>query len=177
MKKVIVFGLFLYMLFLGHTVVDLISEDDSVESLIRMLKQLDFSHKERLSKYKAWFYAKECGRRYEVSPVLIMAIIHVESSFKTKAVSSKGCKGLMQLCDHISRKYNVNPWHPYENICGGTRYLSDLYKRFKDWDKAIISYYQGEKRTEKGQILTVSKQYLMKVKKYYYFYLEKLGRK
>ena len=42
-------------------------------------------------------YIVESGRRNAVDPLLLYAIMHQESTFKPRAMSNKGARGLMQL--------------------------------------------------------------------------------
>lgn len=73
------------------------------------------------------------GRRYNVDPSLIKAIIHTESAFDHKAVSARGAQGLMQLMPATARELRVsNPFNPRENIDGGTRYFRKLMDSFND---------------------------------------------
>ncbi|RMD84348.1 MAG: lytic transglycosylase domain-containing protein [Candidatus Dadabacteria bacterium] len=77
---------------------------------------------------------------------IIRAVIHAESGFNPKAVSSKGAKGLMQLMPDIIQKYKVkNPFSPSENISAGTKHLAVLLKRYKgDMRRTLAAYNAGE---------------------------------
>ena len=69
--------------------------------------------------------------RYSLDPLLIKAIIHTESAFNVRAVSSRGAQGLMQLMPDTARELFVrNPFNPHENIVGGSRYLRTLLDTF-----------------------------------------------
>lgn len=86
------------------------------------------------------------GRTYGVSPGLVKAVVHVESRFDLTAVSHRGAQGLMQLMPATSRSLGVDdPFDPWQNIEGGTRYLRYLMKRFKgDLSLALAAYNAGE---------------------------------
>lgn len=76
---------------------------------------------------------RRTGRRYNVDPSLIKAIIHTESAFDHRAVSIRGAQGLMQLMPATARELRVsNPFNPRENIDGGTRYFRKLMDSFND---------------------------------------------
>ena len=86
------------------------------------------------------------GRRYRVDPVLIRAVIQVESDFNPNCVSSKGARGLMQLMPGTAKRYGVLRIHdPEENIAGGVHYLADLLEMFyDDVPRALAAYNAGE---------------------------------
>ena len=57
-----------------------------------------------------------------VDPILVQALIQVESNYKPKARSSKGAMGLMQLMPSVAREYKVrNAYDPAANIAAGVR--------------------------------------------------------
>lgn len=88
----------------------------------------------------------EAATRYGIDPKLVEAIITVESGFNSKARSAKGAMGLMQLMPETARRFHVaNPYDPFENIDGGTRYLSQLLQLFNnDLSLTIAAYNAGE---------------------------------
>ena len=74
---------------------------------------------------------RRIARRYRIDPPLIKAIIHVESDFNHRAVSSQGAQGLMQLMPGTARELRVsNPFNAKENIDGGTRYFRKMLDSF-----------------------------------------------
>lgn len=87
-------------------------------------------------------YANE----YNVDPVLVRAVIQVESDFNPNCVSNKGARGLMQLIPETARRYGVKSiFDPEENIRGGVRYLADLMSMFNnDLHRALAAYNAGE---------------------------------
>ena len=48
--------------------------------------------------------AYEKGKKHEINPLIVLAVIEVESAFKPFAVSSKGAYGLMQINYRVWRK-------------------------------------------------------------------------
>ena len=98
----------------------------------------------RASKYDS-IIERTC-RRYRVDPVLIRAVIQVESNFDPSSVSKKGARGLMQLMPGTAKRYGVTLIHdPEQNIQGGVHYLADLLEMFyDDLPRALAAYNAGE---------------------------------
>ena len=86
------------------------------------------------------------AKQYGVDPVLIRAVIQVESNFDPKCVSHKGARGLMQLMPATAKRFGVKQIHdPEENIRGGVRYLAWLLNHFNDdLQRALAGYNAGE---------------------------------
>ena len=91
--------------------------------------------------------------RTKVDPALVEAIVAVESSFDSRAISPKGAIGLMQLMPQTASRYDVfDPFDPQENLTGGTRYLRDLLSRFDgDLPQVLAAYNAGEAAVYKYQ--------------------------
>ena len=88
----------------------------------------------------------ESGTRNGVDPVLLYAIMHQESTFKQRAVSPKGARGLMQLMPGTAARYGVtNIFDPRQNIEGGARYMRFLLDLFEgNVELALAGYNAGE---------------------------------
>ena len=99
---------------------------------------------DRRSKYDP--IIEKYADRYRVDPVLVRAVIQVESDFNPRCVSHKGARGLMQLIPGTARRYGVKDSHdPDQNIHGGIRYLADLLRMFNDdLPRALAAYNAGE---------------------------------
>lgn len=97
--------------------------------------------------YKGKYHAEinKAANTYGVDPFLIASIIKKESSFNSKAVSSAGAKGLMQLMPGTAKYLGVkNSFDPLQNIMGGTKYIAQmLAKTGGDIKKALIAYNAG----------------------------------
>jgi transglycosylase-like protein with SLT domain len=79
-----------------------------------------------------------------VDPLLVRALIQVESNYKPAARSRKGAMGLMQLMPATLRIYNVrNPFDPRANIEAGVKHLRSLIDRF-GIELALAAYNAGE---------------------------------
>ena len=91
-------------------------------------------------------YIVDSGTRNAVDPLLIYAIMHQESTFKARAMSYKGARGLMQLMPGTAARFGVNSiWDPRQNIEGGTRYMRFLLDQFGgDIKLALAGYNAGE---------------------------------
>jgi hypothetical protein len=88
----------------------------------------------------------DSGKRNSVDPLLLYSIMHQESSFKARAMSYKGARGLMQLMPPTAVRFGVsNIWDPKQNIEGGARYIRFLLDLFDgDVSLALAGYNAGE---------------------------------
>jgi soluble lytic murein transglycosylase len=93
----------------------------------------------------------EAAKRHGLSSSLIKALIHVESYFNPKAVSTKGAIGLMQIMPENLQSLNINdPFDPWENIMGGARYLKSMLERFRgELPLALAAYNAGPTAVER----------------------------
>lgn len=106
-----------------------------------------------------------CSERCEIDPLLILAIIRVESNFKEDSVSLSQAKGLMQLmdstADELATKLNMDEdydiFNADTNIELGTTYMSNLLTYYNNnLYLALAAYNAGignvNKWIEKGTI-------------------------
>lgn len=124
-------------------------------------------------------YKKEITQyasQYDIDSKLILAVIRNESCFDRSAVSSAGAQGLMQLMPATARWLGVtDSFSPDQNIRGGTKYLSDLVKRYDNNIKmALAAYNAGPGAVAKyGGVppYAETQKYIEKVMKSYQDYL------
>lgn len=127
------------------------------------------------SSYKNVRYHKQIdywGKRYNIDPNLIKAIIRAESGFDRYAVSKKGAQGLMQLMPDTAREMRVSdPFNPEQNIAGGVRYLRKLLKMFNgNLVLSLAAYNAGPgqvKRAGGVPRITETRRYIQRVLNYY----------
>jgi soluble lytic murein transglycosylase-like protein len=86
----------------------------------------------------------ETAAIYPVLKALVVAVISVESGFRSRAVSHAGAKGLMQLMPYTARRVGVAERHlfdPAQNILGGARLLAVLLRHYDgDVISALVAY-------------------------------------
>lgn len=97
----------------------------------------------------------DLARTYQIDPMLILAVMKVESTFNPKAISNARAYGLMQVRSIVVREVAdelaINPRdhqklltsHDF-NIRVGVHYLSYLIRKFGgDLKKALMAYNRG----------------------------------
>ena len=89
-----------------------------------------------------------------LDPVLVLAVIEVESGWEPGAVSGKGARGLMQLrplaLQTEEQEAGLAPGDvhdPVHNVRMGIRYLARMVASFGDLDLALVAYNSGPTRT------------------------------
>ncbi len=107
------------------------------------------------------------ANHHALDPMLVVAVMHVESRFNTFAVSPVGAMGLMQVMpgtgEEIARRLAI-PWtgpqmlfDPIVNVRIGTEYLKHLAMRYKSIPTALAAYNWGpghiDRRIRKGSQL------------------------
>ncbi|MDD6088106.1 MAG: transglycosylase SLT domain-containing protein [Desulfovibrionaceae bacterium] len=118
------------------------ARDDFRKTIRNTLIALNFSQKTRAKAEKYLLSAIHWGDIYQVSPDLMLAMIHTESDFNPTLVSRKSAHGLMQIVPETAGD-EVHQWlgysqpltsdrlfHPDTNIRYGAAYFRLLQKRY-----------------------------------------------
>jgi soluble lytic murein transglycosylase-like protein len=90
--------------------------------------------------------AYRAGEQYSVDPLLILAVMAVESRYNPVAESLVGAKGLMQVIPkyHLDKltDHGGEPalLEPEVNILVGTQILREYQRRFRDTETALQAY-------------------------------------
>jgi hypothetical protein len=80
----------------------------------------------------------------KVSPALVLAVIGIESAGNSKAVSSAGAVGLMQLIPATAERFGVtDSTDPAQNIKGGVAYLDWLLDEFDNDPLMVLAAYNS----------------------------------
>jgi len=129
------------------------------------VKQLSKTIMNRINKYDKQI-SKYCQLN-GLDKSFVKAVIYAESAGNYKAVSSKGAMGLMQLMPQTAASLNIKkPFHPEQNIKGGTKLLSMLNKYYKGDDFYMLwAYNAGMGRVKKNFMPLETENYIIKIKK------------
>lgn len=94
------------------------------------------------SEAKHW--ADHWADQYGVERELVYAVIEAESAWNSRAISSAGAAGLMQLIPDTAATFGVrNRFAARENIRGGVAYLVWLRKHCGDDRRLILASYNA----------------------------------
>jgi soluble lytic murein transglycosylase-like protein len=89
------------------------------------------------------------ANRWRIDPNMLTAIVSVESSWHTHALSYAGAIGLGQLMPGTAAGLGVDPRDPHENLEGAAEYLGDLMKTFASsphrYEFVFAAYNAGPK--------------------------------
>jgi len=139
---------------------------------------------------------KSNSAQFGIDPLLVAAIIYVESKYKPELVSNKGAIGLMQIMPNTAnwifgmdgyRKYTIQSLKdPHTNIAVGVKYLDLLNSQFNhNIAEVLAAYNAGPSNVIKwrqtniwdGKIETINRigfwetrNYVDKVIRYYKIY-------
>ena len=120
------------------------------------------SHRPDISDAEAWRVSEvileESAKRH-LDPMMVLAVIRVESGFQYTMVSPMGARGIMQIMPEtgkaltktLSDEYGFHPASfrpeslddPLLNIRLGVYYLHDLTKQFRSLNLALLAYNAG----------------------------------
>jgi hypothetical protein len=82
--------------------------------------------------------------RHGVDARVVNALIQVESAYRSRAISPKGARGLMQLMPATGRQYGaLDLFDPKVNVEAGVQHLKKLLSRY-DLPLALAAYNAGE---------------------------------
>jgi soluble lytic murein transglycosylase len=115
---------------------------------------------------------KRASLQHGVSPALVKAVIAAESGFDPEATSRKGAQGLMQLMPRTAERLGVDDaLDPWQNIDGGTRYLSEMIERFPgELNLALAAYNAGPEAVKRHRGVPPyeeTRTYVRRVLRYY----------
>jgi len=90
------------------------------------------------------------SEKYNIDKNLVKAVVKQESGFNSKAVSSAGAMGLMQLMPATAKDLGVrNPFDAEQNIAGGTKYLKTLINKYDSVKLGLAAYNAGSGAVQK----------------------------
>lgn len=91
-------------------------------------------------KYATWIY--ESGAKYSVDPLLILAVMAVESKFDYKAISPTGPIGLLQIAYswHKEKTTQAGLFDPKNNINVGTQIIKEYADRSSTEVETLLRY-------------------------------------
>ena len=124
---------------------------------------------DRLNKFDS--IINKASQKNNIDKNLIKSVILTESAANPKAISKANAKGLMQLIDSTAADMNVkNIWNPEDNIFGGSKYLSEMLKKYDgNIEKSLAAYNAGPGNVEKYDGIPPfeeTKNYINRVKGY-----------
>lgn len=96
---------------------------------------------------------RDAAARSSLDPLLIKAVIAVESNFKIHATSPKGAMGLMQVMPKTAEAQGIRqPYHPTDNLMGACEYLRTLINRYRGrLELALAAYNAGPSNVDRYQ--------------------------
>jgi len=152
------------------------------------------THRTDLKDASVWAISRtilEESRKHFLDPLLVLAVIRVESSFQELAVSSEGARGLMQIrpivASTMAKEVDLSSGEtpdpdslddPIHNIKLGVFYLRHLKKSFRDLKLALTAYNWGptEIRNRLEENEEVPLEYATKVLAAYHGYRKGRGQ-
>lgn len=141
----------------------LVGQQEQAQNIARWLSR--YYRKDAANVVQYVRYALQSGRRNGVDPMLIMAVMSIESSLNPKARSHKDARGLMQVLVRVHTdkfKYlggTKAAYDPRVSVEVGTRILKRMIKRTGSVEKALKHYVGAANlRSDRGYGAKVIRQ-------------------
>ncbi len=126
------------------------------------------------------------SNKYGIPLPFLIAVMRAESGFNIYAASSKGAVGLMQIMPDTAKTMNLNAFNPLINIIAGAKYLRYCLTMFGYRPVPALACYNAGPdsvktiyaKNRREFIIPPYRQteiYIMRVYKYYDFYIKLLG--
>lgn len=116
------------------------------------LKEISFGNQKYKLAYPLYYrdFINYYSDKYQISPYLMLSLVREESFFNTKAISSTGARGLMQLMPGTAKlmDYNLHDvdrlFVPEYNISLGVKYFAHLMEIFNGNESlCVLAYNSG----------------------------------
>lgn len=98
--------------------------------------------------------AYRVARKNKLSPALFLALIETESSFRIKAKSNKGARGLTQVMPYNAERCGLHPdqlWDVSLNLACGAQILREEIERLGSIENALAVYNSGKHWSKAGK--------------------------
>ncbi|MEM9773172.1 MAG: transglycosylase SLT domain-containing protein [Chloroflexota bacterium] len=119
------------------------------------------------------------ANREGMNPLILAAVIDIESGWDPSAVSYAGAQGLTQMMPYMQRAYDCGDvFIPAESISCGGAFLGDLIRKYGTGpgqiELAIAAYHAGEPQVDACQCVprSIDKEYVRRWKLAYSKYIE-----
>jgi hypothetical protein len=130
-----------------------VSEGTTPDQVLEFANKQDWSQSQPATDSGSDFrqYAIDAAGRNGIPEDLALKLIDAESSWDTKAKSSKGATGLMQVMPGTFKEMGgTDPNDPKQNIDAGMKYLGLQMKRYQDPALALAAYNAGPGAVDKA---------------------------
>lgn len=96
---------------------------------------------------------RDAALRSSLDPLLVQAVVEVESGYKRRATSKKGAMGLMQVMPDTADHCDIqDPYNTVNNLMGACECLRRLINRFQGNVRlALAAYNAGPHNVQKYQ--------------------------
>jgi Soluble lytic murein transglycosylase and related regulatory proteins (some contain LysM/invasin domains) len=120
------------------------------------------------------------ARTFGLDPLLLGAVVWVESRYCAGAIGQAGEIGLGQVKPTTALDLGVDPrylHHPDHNLYATARYLRELYLAFGDWTLALAAYNRGPGRVRKEGVDAKGQAYVKRVLAVYTYWKRALAQR
>ena len=120
------------------------------------------------------------ARAFGLDPLLLGAVVWVESRYCVGAIGQAGEVGLGQVKPSTALSLGLDPRylrHPDHNLYATARYLRELYLTFGDWTLALAAYNRGPGRVRREGVDARGRAYVERVLAVYTYWKQTLAQR